>query len=137
MNISQADVTELADLLFAETKDPFDAVGILNVIRNRDLTGNKTRFGSGPIGVIKQPKQFTGYGSNEWKKVKRGILSDREQELYQLFTDLAKGYYTLEDTTGGADHYYNPNRANPKWAKFADETYRNDSHRYMKMRPGY
>ncbi len=122
----------VAQTLFSETKDLEDAKGIANVIVNR--TKRPNRFGATVEDVIMSPKQFSGVGSNEWNKVTSGKLNKEEAELFKQFLSIANSAVkgTLEDNTGGADHYYNPKISKPSWGKVYPQTYINKYHRYLK-----
>jgi len=122
----------LARVLFSETKDIGDALAIAQVIMNR--LKRPKRFGDTLEKVIYAPKQFSGVGGKEWKKVESGKLTPEEREIYENFKSIARETMTglLPDETGGADHYYNPKKANPSWGKIYPETYKTEYHRYLK-----
>lgn len=126
------DAQTLAYVLFSETKDIEDAKNIANVIINR--TKRPERFGSTIEEVIYQPKQFSGVGSNEWNKVVNGKLTDKEADIYKQMIQVAYQAVMgkLEDTTDGADHYFNPKIAQPKWAAKMKKTTENKYHTYYK-----
>ena len=122
----------MARVLFSETKDLDDAIAIANVIKNR-LKRSK-RFGETLEEVIYAPSQFSGVNSPEWKKVESGKLTPEEQVIYNQMEQVSEGVLinSISDTTGGADHYYNPEIANPSWGKIYPETYKTKYHRYLK-----
>lgn len=113
-----SDADMLARILDAEAAQ--EGVGgklaVAAVIQNRAKVGG---YGQGIRGVITKPGQFsaindvTGYaggkGANQifWRKP-----SEESQQIAQAV--LAGNY---EDPTGGATHYFNPDHADPKWAK--------------------
>lgn len=112
------DVEALARIIHAEAaQEPMQgklAVGA--VIDNRRRSG---RYGEGWKGVITRPGQFsaindvTGYakgqGANDlfWGQPSRDSLAAAQAVI--------QGRY--KDPTGGATHYFNPNHADPKWAR--------------------
>ena len=115
----------LATALFSETKDPEDAKNIANVIINR--TKRPERFGATIPDVIYAPYQFSGVGGNEWNKAANQKLNEKEAEVYKQLLQISYQAITgkLEDTTGGADHYFNPKLAKPSWAKKMTKTAEN------------
>lgn len=125
----------LTILAFSETKDPEDAMGIMNVAMNR--LSKPARFGRTLEEVVFSPNQFTGVGTKEWEKAKNKKMTPKEQKIYDQFREIAQGIImgSISDTTGGADHYYNPAISSPSWGNMPDrypETYKTDSHRYLK-----
>lgn len=126
------DVTLLATILFAETKDAEDAKNIANVIKNR--MARPQRFGATLSDVIYQPSQFSGVGSPEWNKVGSGKMNKDEEKIYKQFLSISHQALTgkLEDKTKGADHYFNPKLANPSWAKKMTKTTETKHHVYYK-----
>ena len=122
----------LAAILFSETKDPLDALAIANVVKNRAMRPN--RFGEGIQGVLTKPKQFSGYGSKEYKKAVSGKLTAEEKKILKKFEIISKNVIIglMGDTTGGADHYFNPKLVKPSWAKDMTKMYQTDSHEYYK-----
>lgn len=84
---------------------------VLNVIMNR---------AKGDIEVADKvclsPYQFSMWN----KKVKSSVISDSKKfKQWSIAIDLIKLARTgkLEDITGGADFYFNPKLASPKWAE--------------------
>ena len=122
----------LATVLFSETKDIQDAIAIANVIMNR--LKRPKRFGETLEDVVYAPNQFSGVNSEEWKKVEKGNLTKEEEIIFNQFKDISKGVImgNIIDPTGGADHYYNPELADPSWGKIYPETYKTKYHRYLK-----
>ena len=122
----------MARALFSETKDIDDAIAIANVIKNRTL--RPERFGKTIEEVIYAPKQFSGVNSPEWKKVEEGKLTPEEQKIYNQFEQTSSYVIAniLPDTTGGADHYFNPKIVKPSWSKKMQKTYQTDFHEYYK-----
>jgi len=123
----------LAILLFSETKDLDDAKNIANVVLNR--VKRPERFGENIENVIYAPYQFSGVGGNEWNKAERNkFVNKDEEDIFKNFLSVAHQAVTgkLEDDTKGADHYFNPKLANPKWAKKMKKMAENDFHTYYK-----
>ena len=115
---------ELAATIFAEAYkqagiEEFtnDGIGVGSVIRNR--VGDTGDY----LSVINAPAQFSGVGSEEYMKFMSGNLTDDEQEFAKKAMQIARGIVsgTIEDTTNGADHYYNPELASPEWGELRDE----------------
>lgn len=123
----------LARMLFSETKDVEDAKNIASVTVNR--TKRPERFGYTITDVIYQPNQFSGVYSNEWHKaLNQKFASEKEENTYKEMLQIAYQAVTgkLEDTTGGADHYFNPKIVVPKWAAKMTKTVSNKNHSYYK-----
>lgn len=122
----------LANALFSETKDLDDAKNIANVIVNR--TKRPERFGGTIEEVIYQPKQFSGVNTPEWNKASSQKFTEKEAEIYKQMLQVAYQAVSgkLEDTTGGADHYFNPKIVVPKWAAKMTKTTSNKNHSYYK-----
>jgi spore germination cell wall hydrolase CwlJ-like protein len=122
----------LANALFSETKDLEDAKNIANVIVNR--TKRPERFGSTIEDVVYQPNQFSGVNSPEWEKASNRKFTEKEAEIYKQMLQLSYQAVTgkLEDTTGGADHYFNPKLVKPKWAAKMKNTTSTKYHSYYK-----
>jgi N-acetylmuramoyl-L-alanine amidase len=128
-------VVQLANLLFSEaSKNPKvadkDATAIAWVVKNR-IGG---RWGETLNDVIYAPKQFSGVGTPEWNKAALGNMTDDEQNIYKRFMQISYGVLndTIPDPTGGANHYFNPKLAKPKWAKEMTKTYDSGAQTYYK-----
>jgi hypothetical protein len=111
----------LALVMFGEARNqPVEGqIAVGAVIRTRTIKRNKNYKA-----VMLEPKQFScldaqpeflihtykSYGYN---------LDSKERRLYLQCTFLADGLYRhlLIDNVSGADHFYNPKLATPKWAK--------------------
>ena len=126
------EVEILANILFSETKDIEDAKHIANVVLNR--TKRPERFGSTIEEVVFAPNQFSGIGGNEWNKAVNKKFTPEEEEIYKQFQQVSYLAVTgkLEDKTEGADHYFNPKLAKPKWAAKMKKTVQTKSHAYYK-----
>lgn len=127
------DVHLLAAVLFSETKDLDDAMGIANVITNR--MKRPERFGSTLQDVVYAPYQFSGVNSPEYKKASELSFKNKDEEnIFKSFLPIAsqalKG--KLQDNTAGADHYVNLKLAKPKWAKVYPQTAKIGQHTYFK-----
>ncbi len=113
-----SDVDMLARIMDAEAGQEGGAgkLAVAAVIDNRRKGGG---YGKGWRGVITKPGQFSaindvtghagGKGSNNlfWRKPSR--------ESQQIAQAVISGKY--KDPTKGATHYFNPDHADPKWAK--------------------
>lgn len=126
------DISLVANLLFSETKDPNDAVGIIWVIKNR--MSNPKRFGRTLSDVIFQSNQFSGVGSKEWNKAVKGKFTPDELSIYNQMTGIAKKVLSNEipDPTGGADHYVNLDISNPSWTSKMNKKTKIGQHTYFK-----
>ena len=123
----------LAATLFSETKDLEDAKGIANVIKNR--MNRPERFGNSMQEVILAPYQFSGVNSPEFQKAANLQFKSKEEEnIFKQFLSISSAAIkgTLEDNTGGADHYVNLKLARPKWSKVYPKTTKIDQHTYYK-----
>ena len=122
----------LANTLFSETKDYDDAEGIASVVMNR--LKRPQRFGGDLQSVVLAPYQFSGVGSNEWKKAEQKKFTKEEEKIYKNFLRISHSALIgkLEDKTGGADHYVNLKKANPSWAKVYKKTAKLGEHTYFK-----
>lgn len=141
----------LAMTVFAEALksgkglDENDAIGILNVIKNR--TNKPKRFNESVYDVILDPNQFSGVGSDEWNKAfSHNFKDDNEKQIFKRALQLTNGVMSgkIKDNTNGADHYYNPKLASPDWGKLTSEdmvdtgnmyyqpTYETKGHKYFK-----
>ena len=126
-----------AKVIFSEAdKNPKrfekDATAIAHVVKNR--MARPERFGGSLQEVVFAPHQFSGVGSNEWNKVDSGKMTTEEQNIYKQAMRIANGVMTgkIADSTGGADHYFNPKIVKPSWSKKMKNTYTSDAHDYYK-----
>ena len=131
------EVDLIARVLFSEAdKNPKrfekDATAIAHIIKNR--MARPERFGGSLQEVVFAPHQFSGVGSNEWKKIDSGKMTSEEQNIYKQAMRIANGVFTgrTPDPTGGADHYFNPKLVKPSWSKKMSKTYTSDAHDYYK-----
>lgn len=95
---------------------------ILNRAQQRGLT---------PEGVVTQPSQYTGYwspGSAAQKAFNDPNVVTAAQAAWQM----AQG---ADDPTGGANHYFNPNLAQPSWARNMTPTTTYGGHAFYTDRP--
>ena len=125
-------VVMVANALFSETKDIDDAKNIASVMVNR--TKRPERFGSTLQDVIYQPSQFSGVYGDEWNKALNKKFTEQEATVYKQMLQVAYQAVngTLEDKTGGADHYFNPKLVKPSWSKDMKKMYSNKFHEYYK-----
>ena len=107
-----------------------DAIGVLNVLKNR--LSRPDRFGETMADVVFAPAQFSGVGTPEWDKAYYGNFTPEEEKIFKKILQLSYGVFTdkIPDSTGGADHYYNPKLAQPNWAKKYKQTYTSGAHDY-------
>jgi len=135
-----SDLGLLAAMLFSEaTKnnmDDFkqDATGIAWVAKNR--TQRPNRFGETIADVVLAPNQFSGVNGDEWNKFMNNNLDDNEQgyakEALRVARQVMGGL--VDDPTGGADHYYNPDLASPAWGKLTDPKKVKDNEYYYEQK---
>lgn len=126
-------VEMLANVLFSETKNIDDAKGIASVIVNR--TKRPERFGATIQDVVYAPSQFSGVYTPEWHKALNKKFADKNEEnIYKQMLSVASQAVrgTLEDTTGGADHYANLKLVRPKFSKEYPKTAKIGEHTYFK-----
>ena len=110
----------LARLLQAEagSEGALGRLAVGSVIRNRAQSGN---FGEGIRGVMMQPGQFsplnsvTGYAGGE-QGVDFSSIEPTDVD-YQVADAVLSGQ--IEDPTGGATHFYNPDISQPEWGEAA------------------
>lgn len=132
----QQELQLLATLLFSEaSKDKnmeSDSRAIASVVMNR--MKRPERFGQTLTDVVMAPSQFSGVGSNEWKKVIEGKLNSEEESIFKKQIQIAGGVMrgTIADETAGADHYFNPKIVQPSWAKKMTKLHSTGSHDYYK-----
>ena len=117
-NIDNAEKELLARAIYGEASDQGDegmeAVGhvILNRVKGKDWYGNTI------TDVILKDKQFTVFNDQKSANYKRMMGATEDDEVYQQALQIAENLIlgNLDDNTGGATHYYNPDDASPDWA---------------------
>lgn len=111
---------------------------VMNVIMNRA----KGDFSKAKDVVLK-PKQFSCWNgisnpvqttANMMKKERDGSLKDLKQYNQAIKIVDAAMKKKLTDITGGADHYYNPKKENPSWAKKMKRTIIVGDHHFHKSK---
>ena len=111
----------MAALIFAEAlksnKNDFnvDATGIGHVINNRSL--NPDRYPNVADG-------FSSVGGEEFNKFQSGKFTKEEEWYAKKALQISNGILSgkIADTTGGADHMYNPKLDKPNaWNVLTDE----------------
>jgi len=132
--------------IFAEAlgESPEGRQAIFNVINNR-LENHKKYLAEGKdiFSVISAKNQFSAFDVNnklyskarDYLRGKKVNLSDKErqvlEEISQLYDKAASGQ--LEDLTGGADFYYNPDTASSyDWQKNPSSTKKIGKHLFVK-----
>lgn len=121
---SDSDVELLARTLYGEARDQGEegmtAVG--NVVLNR--LNKKSWYGDSIEEIIKMPYQFSVFNpetkpdefeqDDNYKATISVTIDDPE---YIAAREIALGLLEgkIQDNTGGATHYYNPDEANPSW----------------------
>ena len=123
----------LAALIFSETKNLEDAKGVANVVMNR--LKKPQRFGATLPDVIYAPSQFSGVNTEEYKKAINLQFKDKnEEKIFKSILPIAnqaiKG--TLEDNTGGSNHYVNLRLSKPSWIKKMEKKVKISEHTYYK-----
>ena len=113
-----SDVDMLARIMDAEAGQEGGAgkLAVAAVIDNRRKVGG---YGNGWRGVITKPGQFsaindvTGYARG--KGANQLFWRNPSQESIRIARHVIAGKY--KDPTNGATHYFNPDHADPQWAK--------------------
>jgi spore germination cell wall hydrolase CwlJ-like protein len=101
---------------------------VMNVISNRSR-GRPDRFAD----VVLLPKQFSYFNNKTPQEaVKRAKTHQRWSEAVGVVKQAENGQ--LRDITGGSDHYFNPVKANPSWAKSMRLMVRIGNHDFYKSR---
>jgi len=121
-----------------------DATSVLWSTKNR--LNRPERFGKSYEEVILAPNQYSAVGGTEWGKAESGKLTSDEEWYFKKAMQIRKGIDngTIPDPTGGADHYFNPELADPVYGKlnkknkvkkgefYYPETYNSGSHSFRK-----
>jgi spore germination cell wall hydrolase CwlJ-like protein len=102
---------------------------VAHVIRNRK---NSARFPNTLCEVVNQRKQFSYLNKCRPKVVINNHIDALAFEwsvriAIDLVNDTLGG-----DFTGGADHYYNPKKANPSWAQYGEVVGKVGNHLLLK-----
>lgn len=87
--------------------------------------------GLSPEQVVQQPYQYTGYSSP-------GPATVRAQQDPNVRSAAEAAWMLAQqpgDPTGGADHYFNPNIVQPRWANSMTPTGQYGNHAYYSSRP--
>lgn len=92
--------------------------GVLHVIRNRAL--QPKWWGSGYVGVILKPQQFSSFNPNDPNAVKIPDDTDHVFNKILNMTELVM-MGQREDLTGGATHYHDTS-VHPSWASHLKQT---------------
>lgn len=120
--------------------EPFNGkIAIAWVIRNRvelDLHGDEKPdwWGEGYEAVCLKPWQFSCWNANDPNREKLLAVTDADA-MYRDSLDAARLVIAgkVDDPTGGATHYLNPDIvATPRWALAATETVRIGRHLFFK-----
>ena len=124
------------DTIFAEVSKAknfeSDAAAIASVIKNR--ASRPERFGGSLAEVILRPNQFSSVGTQEFMKAQMGKFTPDEEDVYKQVVQIGSGVLrgSIEDPTGGADHYFNPKLVKPSWAKKMKKVFDSGSHVFFK-----
>ena len=118
----------LAQAIYGEArnqgKEGMEAVG--NVVLNR--LNKNTYFGGTLEEVIKKPEHFSVFNpetspDKQWNQdiidnYEETIAATKDDPYFIEALEIAEGLLTgkIEDNTGGATHYYNPDITTPWWA---------------------
>ena len=110
------DVAALAAIVFGEARgEPLEGrVAVAHVVRNR-----ASRLGASINEVVHDRHQFTAVNPNDVNREEIERAAARNTEEWQSALDVARSVLSGEtpDPTNGADHYYNPRDANPRWGR--------------------
>lgn len=124
--LSEADLDTLVRTLHGEVRgEPRDgAIAVVHVIRNRAI-----RRGTNAATECLRPWQFSCWNANDPnRKVIMGLRPD--SEAYKHWVQIAEEAWRMQDTTGGALHYFNPSIAAPAWRHEGRETLRVGGHSF-------
>ena len=106
---------------------------VANVIMNR--VRNPRWWGNSVESVCLQRAQFTCWDRNDpnYEKLK-AVTVETDQAFAKAVEIATKAVdFGITDITGGADHYYNPFVANPKWALESRVTKKIGNHRFLRL----
>lgn len=98
---------------------------VMNVIQNRSKSRNIS-FKD----VVLQNKQFSCFNSG----VKLSVLRAKKHPSFKAALEIVElaNQNRLDDITHGADHYFNPDKCFPRWAKEMRLTNRIGNHDFYK-----
>lgn len=121
--------------IWAEARgEPFEGkVGVAEVLLNR--TGLKFQSDGTLVGTVLHPYAFSSFNTTDPNRRPLFGLDDSDPIVSecQRAWALAK---TGTNYTLGADTYWNPDTASPKWAKFAKLTVKIGKHQFAVLRGG-
>ncbi|MEN8259479.1 MAG: cell wall hydrolase [Pseudomonadota bacterium] len=103
---------------------------VMSVIVNRM---KDKRWSDTLRGVVDEPGQFSMWNEGNPTGIranKQSVDSEGYKRAREVVERAVSG--RLPDTVGGANHYYNPDLANPSWAKKFDETKHTGPHRFLR-----
>ena len=135
------DVEKVTETLFFETRGTCDKdkFAVAEVILQRTALDN---YPSDVSKVINQYTwkngqkvcQFSYMCENNIKNKRKLIREDYSEWRKSRRVAFNSIMFGPTDYTNGADHYYNPEKANPSWAKASKVTLRTCAHKYLKLR---
>ena len=127
-NSSTEDVVAATLYLEARGESEEGQIWVVNVIKNR-AKKNKSYWGGSDIKqVCLQPSQFSCWNGRDGVKIYETAAFENCKRIVRevLNTDY--------DPSDGADHYINPNKANPSWAKNLNKLQQIGNHQFYKSK---
>jgi len=98
------------------------------VIKNRASMNRSYWGGSSIKDVCLKPAQFSCWNG-------KSDIDIKEQSAYNNISQWADDLYSApmsQDPTGGADHYINPDKANPSWTNNCNKLRKIGNHQFYK-----
>lgn len=131
----RTDIDTLARTLWGEARGEGETGmhAVANVIMNR--VRNPRWWGNTVETVCLQPAQFTCWSHKDpnYEKLK-SVTVETDQTFAKALDIATKAIeFGITDITGGADHYYNPLYASPKWALENRVTKKIGNHVFLRL----
>lgn len=106
---------------------------VANVVMNR--VRNPRWWGNTVETVCLQPAQFTCWSHKDPNYEKLKAVTVETDQVFAKAVEIATKAIDvgITDITGGADHYYNPFHANPKWALESRVTKKIGNHIFLRL----
>jgi N-acetylmuramoyl-L-alanine amidase len=96
---------------------------VMNRVRYAENKAGGFWWGDSVITVCKKPYQFSAWNENDPNAAIIRDMAPGANATFDMAYEIAGAALagTLDDPTGGADHYYNPDVVNPAWATTFDK----------------
>jgi N-acetylmuramoyl-L-alanine amidase len=131
----RSDIDTLARTLWGEARGEGETGmhAVANVIMNR--VRNPRWWGNTVESVCLQPAQFTCWSHKDPNYEKLQAVTVETDQVFAKAIEIATKAIDagMVDITGGADHYYNPFHANPKWALESRMTKKIGNHVFLRL----